>query len=246
MLSWWADAGITMADLAARRRGGLMLWHHDLPLDILPLPWARMENARGADIYIRPARNHNWPLVFLDDVAVDLAQRIARKYAALVIHSSPAGGCHVWLRCRQPLDEPQRRHSQRWLAERVLADRASTSGEHLGRLAGFTNHKRHAWVNVLAATARHPAWDADVALAQPVDLARTRNPPARAAATGSDTSESAREWGWVCGLLEAGCDPPLVYAKLLDHARPRRGSDAARYATHTLRRALTRASRNDS
>ena len=160
-LDGWAQAGIVRADLAIRRADGAMLWQRDCPLTALPLPWARAHNVKQADVYIRPARGYPWPLIFLDDVALPTAQQIARKYAAVVIHTSPSGGCHLWLPLTTALDERQRYQAQRWLAARVGADFGSLSGEHLGRLAGMKNHKRNGvWVNLLACTnATAPSWD---------------------------------------------------------------------------------------
>lgn len=239
MLDWWSAIGVQTVDLAVRRHDATMIWHRDLAPSNLPLAWARAENARRADLYIRPARGHSWPLVFLDDLPAATAQSIARKYDALVVHTSPQGGCHVWLRCSTPLDELQRRNAQRWLAQRVPADPASTSGEHLGRLAGFKNFKRGGvWVNVLRSSLGIRPW-----MPQLDDTSARRSGhllPPTTSASNADTSASGREWGWICGLLESGCDPDDLYLKLVDHARPRRGSDAERYARRTLDRALAR------
>ena len=99
MIQWWKDAGISRADLAVRRSDCAMLWHRDVLLDDLPLPWAGAENTRHGEVFIRPARGYPWPLVFLDDVAEEIAFRTARKYDALVVKTSKEGGCHVWLSC---------------------------------------------------------------------------------------------------------------------------------------------------
>jgi hypothetical protein len=239
MLTWWARAGIGRADLAVRLPDGVMAWHRDLPLGELPLGWARAQNAARGEVYVRPARGHDWPVVFLDDVTVAVAARVIVKYAALVVGMSPEGGCHLWLRCRRTLDEDGRREAQRWLAERVGADPGSTSGEHLGRMAGFRNWKRGSWVNVHAAVLARPAWDPSVAPRPD----RSRSPAGGGPRSTStpDTSESGREWGWVCGLLEAGYAPTFVQARLLERARCRRGADAERYTEYTIRRALSRA-----
>lgn len=240
MLRWWKRAGIDRTDLAIRRPDGTMAWHHDQHLHALPLPWARAENVRHADVYIRPARGISWPLVFLDDVLPVSAIAIARKYAALIIRTSPPGGCHVWLRCTTPLAEDERCHAQRWLASRIEADKASISGEHLGRLAGFRNWKRDgAWVNVVLASDLRPPWDASAAIGGSLDAASCAH-AAPSPSTTADTSPSGKEWGWVCGMLEAGLDPVVVHARLLEQARPRRGPDADRYASRTLARALRR------
>jgi hypothetical protein len=220
-----------------------MKWHRDLALDALPLRWARSENLRQAEIYIRPARGYSWPVVFLDDVAAPLAGRVARKYDALVVKTSPAGGCHLWLSCDRPLEEEARRETQRWLAGLVAADLGSISGEHLGRLAGFKNWKRGGvWVNVLDASDRGCRWDPEAALSSRHATMKT-DVPSGARSTTTDTSPSGQEWGWVCGLLEAGCSPSVAHARLREAARSRRGRDADRYALRTLKRALERTGR---
>lgn len=237
MLSWWTRVGIARADLAVRRSTGTMLWHGDLAVDALPLAWARAENARHGDIYIRPARGHAWPLVFVDDVAVDRAQTLARDVDALLVATSPAGGCHVWLRCDRVLTEDDRRHVQRGWVARLDADPGAVSGEHLGRLAGFKNWKRGGcWVNVLTATDRGRPWavgDAGAAMPPPP----RSHPPARRADAGHDTTPSGQDWAWVCARLEHGHPPDTIYARLVDRARPRRGPDAERYALRTLEQA---------
>lgn len=239
----WEQAGIERADLAIRRPDGAMLWQTDRPLAQLSLSWARAHNVRQADIYIRPARGYSWPLVFLDDVAPELAGRIARKYAAVVVHTSPAGGCHLWLRVTVPLDERQRYRVQRWLIPRVGADPGSVSGEHLGRLAGMKNWKRQGvWVNLLdCGDKAAPPWNpAPVLQSMPPEEKPLVNSRAHHRSAGIDCSESAREWGWVCGALEAGVSPNTIYRQLVQHASQRRGCDAKRYARRTIKRAMHR------
>ncbi|MCP5090994.1 MAG: hypothetical protein GY949_08750 [Gammaproteobacteria bacterium] len=242
MLQFWVQGGITALDLAVRRACGTMIWHRQCPPDPLPLPWLRAENVRRAEIYIRPASTLTWPMILLDDVELRLAQRIAHKYAALVVHTSPAGGCHLWLCLTRALNQQQRYYAQRWLIPRVNADIGSVSGEHLGRLAGTRNWKRDGvWVNVVNPDpSPRPAWDPTPALSPivPANNRDTPHPRMQKNDTGIDPSESGKEWGWVCGALEAGLDPEIVYRRLLDRASQRRGSDAERYARYTLQRAL--------
>lgn len=241
MLHWWAQAGIACADIAIRRSDGVMLWQHGRPIDHLPLSWARAHNVGHADVYVRPARGASWPLVFLDDVSPTKALRIAGKYASLVVRTSPAGGCHLWLQVATPLDEQRRYQAQRWLMARVGADPGSISGEHLGRLAGMKNWKRQGvWVNVIVSDNLHrPPWDPMPAL-EPTPPNRIRSIASlRPSATfGADLSESGQEWGWVCGALEAGVSPSIVVRKLVYRASRRRGRDAERYAKRTVNRAL--------
>ncbi len=245
MLDWFADAHVARADLAVRRRDGAVVWHPDRALDELPLAWARAENVRRADVYVRPARGYEWPLVFLDDVEEGAALLVQRKYRALVVRTSQAGGCHVWLSCSRALDEEERRQAQRWLADRIGADRASISGEHLGRLAGFKNWKRQGeWVNALDLSSTKRAWDPCEALRTSPSGSQTGANRPRCGGDrtlpGPDPSESGREWGWVCGALEAGLDPERVYSRLVERARARRGADAERYARRTVDQALLR------
>lgn len=264
MIDWWKHAGVRCADLAVRRADGAMLWHRDLRLDNLPLPWARAENARRAEVYIRPARGYPWPLVFLDDVAEEFAVRVARKYEALVVRTSKEGGCHLWLACTCTLGERDRHLAQCWLASRADADVASTSGEHLGRLAGFKNWKRNgAWVNpagwvvggrgggggtgsggwvvnVVAATLRQRRWVPRAGDDVPLPVAGAELSTPTKATSCTDASPSGVEWGWVCGMLEAGLPPHQAYYRLVERARRRRGSDSERYARHTVAKALAR------
>ena len=240
MLAWWHEIGIERDDLAVKRPpSGAMIWHRDLPAASLPLDRARAQNVRRAEVYVRPARGYAWPVVFLDDVAVPRARAVAHKYDALVVETSRAGGCHIWLACDRPLAEASRRQAQRWLTKRIDADPGSVSGEHLGRLAGFKNWKRRgAWVNVLAASRHGRCWDPSVA---PICRTEKEPPTDRRRGPGrTDTSPSGKEWGWVCSLLEAGCPPDRVLARLLETAHARRGPDTARYARRTLERALER------
>lgn len=257
MLIGWQAARVERADLAVRRPCGAMLWQRELPLDELPLPWARAENAHGAEIYIRPARGFDWPMVFLDDVTTGIAQEMARKHGGVAVQTSPAGGCHLWLPCVRALDETARNKAQRWLAEKFGADRGSVSGEHLGRLAGLKNWKRGGcWVNVLASPAdvhnlgpciELPPEIWDTVADRPCPSARTQRNPIGApthrtdrppGSAHGDASPSGQEWGWVCRMLEAGQDPERVYLELVGRAWNRRGPDTERYARRTVAKAM--------
>jgi len=243
MLWSWRRDGVQRVDLAVLRPDGAMIWHRDVLTDALPLPWARAENARRAEVYVRPARGYDWPLVFLDDLDPQLAQRIARRYSALVVATSPAGGCHLWLTCTVPLGEADRRTAQQWLAARTGADARSASGEHLGRLAGFRNWKRGGpWVNVQAQSVGRP-WSPKPALLSHLTPEPPVLDPPRPGPGPVDTSDSARDWAWVCRSLALGGDPESVQRYLAHAARPRRGTDAERYARVTVARALTRVRR---
>ncbi len=239
MLLWLRAVGIERLDLALRQSDGTMIWHPSQSFSQLPLSWARALNVRQADVYVRPARGESWPVVFLDDVEPSLAVGITRKYAALAVATSPDGGCHVWLACGQILSESQRAQVQRWLAPRAGADRASTSGEHLGRLAGFRNWKRSGvWVNTVASSVTRP-WDPTPALREPPVVTARRRSVSTPQQGGTDTSPSGQDWAWTCGRLESGDDPDSIYHRLVARARRRRGPDAERYARRTVDQAVS-------
>ena len=242
MLQGWAVVQVCRADLAVRRSDGTMLWRRDQALEGLPLAWARAENAHGAEIYIRPSRGFDWPLVFLDDLPIPVARKLALSYGAMVIQTSPAGGCHVWLPCDRSLDEDARLQTQRGLAARFGADKASVSGEHLGRLAGFKNWKRDGcWVNLICGMDGSRRFPVPVVEAPAVPSSiRAESPRLTVRGGATDGSASALEWGWVCRLLETGQTPERVYQMLVDRAASRRGSDVERYARRTVERALAR------
>ena len=245
MLVWWRQVGVGSVDLAVRRSSEKWIWHRGVALADLPrlLPWARAENARRSEIYARPARGSSWPVVFLDDLLPAVALGLAKRHPALCVHTSPEGGCQLWLGCAELLDEAGRGRLQRALAARLAGDPGSVSGEHLGRLAGFRNWKRQGpWVNVLAANLRGEPVAAGSEPERQLHLPTPMSSPtaSRRALTGRDTSESGREWGWVCGALEAGLDPDFVRRRLVERARPRRGPDAERYARRTVEKALRR------
>lgn len=251
MLGWWRRARVDRVDLAVKRSAESMVWHHDLQTNALPLGWMRAENVRRAEVYIRPARHYEWPLVFLDDVPTPMARAVARKYDALLVKTSSAGGCHVWLTCSRPLDELGRYRAQRWLAGQIDSDLGSVSGEHLGRLAGFKNWKRAGiWVNVLNSSLQGRPWlpvlpESSHTSGHP-DSSRATDDPHLSRSSDRDCSDSGREWGWVCGALEAGLDPASVEQRLAERAKERRGKDLDRYVQATLSNALRHISKRRS
>lgn len=244
---WFIDYHIGRFDVAVARRDALgrqrrflsptATGHRDLMLAQVQrlLPWLRAENTHGADIYIRPSRFADWPVVFLDDIPTAFALRITRKYAANLVETSP-GRTHLWLATQHPLDCHERFLAQKFLVSRLrgLADSGSLSGDHWGRLPGMRNRKpgRNCWVNLIGQSYRRrwlPLFDAG-APHQPRPHAPHRNAQ-------SKTDPSRMEWGWVMGALEQHLPPEVVLQRLIERAKPRRGSDSIRYAHVTVRKA---------
>ena len=84
---------------------------------------------------------------------------------------------------------------------------------------------------------------------EPIYTPVVPSPAARPAAvpqSGPDHNESAREWGRVCGMLEAGVDAETVYGRLIQRAASRRGNDVERYARRTMEQALRRVAQGTS
>jgi len=244
---WFIDHGIGRFDVAVARRDALGRQHQFLSptatghRDLVPdqvlrlLPWLRAENAHGADIYIRPSRVGTWPVVFLDDIPTAFALRITRKYAGCLVETSP-GRTHLWLASQHPLACHERFLAQKYLVARLrgLADSGSLSGDHWGRLPGMRNRKpaRNCWVNLIGQSYRRrwrPLFHAG-APHQPQPHAPHPSPQPK-------TDPSRNEWGWVMGALEQRQPPEIVLQRLIEHAKPRRGSDSIRYARVTVRKA---------
>ena len=149
-------------------------WTADQVLD--GLPWLKRQNARGHDIYIRPAAAEH-DLVLVDDVDQDGLDemRAAGRAPALVIETSPSN-YQAWLRLDGPQPPEVRREIARRLAREHGGDPASADARHFGRLSGFTNRK--------------PAYESGRGL-QPWVLVRQAG--GRVAAAAASLVEAARE-----------------------------------------------------
>lgn len=109
------------------------------------VPWLKRENAKGADIYVRPATGDgvNAGLVLLDDIERGTLDRMkAEGYApAAVIETSP-DNFQAWVRLSErPLSPEIATVAAQSLARHYGADPNSADWRHFGRLAGFTNRK---------------------------------------------------------------------------------------------------------
>jgi len=246
LLKWFVEAGVMHFDLAVQRRDAgspkeflaprfTQAQQLEVPGIAKRLSWLRAENAHGSDIYFRPYRHGLQPMVFLDDLPPTIALKIAEKYRAAVIETSP-NRCHLWLSLASPLDEWDRTQVQRDLVDRLqgAADPGSISGDHWGRLPGFRNRKprRNCWVNLRLLTRGHPY----LPIREPISFHRPSPRTVHDSQDGVDMSR--QEWGWVLGCLENGLAPSWVLDQLIKRARGRRGDrDATRYAQYTVKKA---------
>lgn len=103
--------------------------------------WLKRMNAKGNDIYLRPAGEHG--LVLIDDLTREALERLQRDgYApAATLETSP-GNYQAWVKLSEgALPAEVRRLAAQGLTKHYGGDPASADSRHYGRLAGFTNQK---------------------------------------------------------------------------------------------------------
>ena len=107
---------------------------------IRSIPWLRMQNADGRNIYVRPKGEHDLSLV--DDLTADAVRRMKMTgfTPAAVVETSP-GNFQAWLKHPRQLPRELSTMAARKLAEEFGGDRGAADWRHFGRLAGFTNRK---------------------------------------------------------------------------------------------------------
>lgn len=103
--------------------------------------WLKRMNAKGNDVYIRPAGEHG--LVLVDDLTADKLFSMAKDgfSSAATIETSP-GNYQAWVKLSdKPLSAEVRERAAKGLAKHYGGDMNSADSRHYGRLAGFTNQK---------------------------------------------------------------------------------------------------------
>ena len=127
---------------SARDQGQAVMIPRTWDIDTLTksIPWLRLQNADGRNIYIRPKGQHDLSLV--DDLTEASVQRMKSTgfTPALVVETSP-GNFQGWLKHSKPLSPEVSTAAARSLAELFDGDPAAADWRHFGRLAGFTNRK---------------------------------------------------------------------------------------------------------
>ncbi|MCK0536081.1 MULTISPECIES: DNA-primase RepB domain-containing protein [unclassified Anaerobiospirillum] len=106
------------------------------------IPRLKMDNARGRDVYIRPSLDYEHGLILMDDLSADLINTMkkSRMVPACVVESSPEN-YQIWVKLPFPLPHNLRGKISRLMASKFGSDPNSADYAHLGRLAGFRNHK---------------------------------------------------------------------------------------------------------
>jgi hypothetical protein len=107
---------------------------------IRSIPWLRMQNADGRNIYVRPKGEHDLSLV--DDLSTDAVRRMKENgfSPAAIVETSP-GNFQAWVKHPRRLPRELSTLAARKLAEDFSGDRGAADWRHFGRLSGFTNRK---------------------------------------------------------------------------------------------------------
>lgn len=131
-------------EIGIRNRDGKMqirTWDQDQVLE--SVSWLKRENARGSDIFVRPAGEQNSGVVLIDDLDADKIKRMKSSgfAPAAVIETSPHNH-QAWIRISQHEIKPSTATGiSQTMAKEYGGDPNSADWRHFGRLAGFTNPK---------------------------------------------------------------------------------------------------------
>lgn len=142
--------GAELFEIGVRRPGMGMLLREWAP-DALraAVPWLQHENARGSDVYVRPARSRGSALVLVDDLSREgVGSLSGLGLAPCVVVETSAQNFQAWI-CLAPDAQPPavRTAVARKLATMLGGDMNSADYAHFGRLAGFTNRKPSRAIN---------------------------------------------------------------------------------------------------
>lgn len=132
--------------LTKRPFPGERLWTADQLMNLATIRFLRARNREGCDIYVHPyAQDHNagYILVDLDHAQPTVvAAMCAHGHEPCVVLQTSPGHLQAWVHISStPLPPDIATAVGKHLALTYSGDRASTDWRHLGRLAGFTNHK---------------------------------------------------------------------------------------------------------
>ena len=131
-------------EVGIRNREGKMMirdWSKDEVLK--SVSWLKRENARGADIYIRPGGNQNQGLILVDDLNKSQLDNMKSKgfEASVVVETSPYNH-QAWVRVsKEPLANDVATLTSKMITQISGGDPNSADWKHFGRLSGFTNQK---------------------------------------------------------------------------------------------------------
>lgn len=208
----------------------------------------RAVNARGLagkadrplNLYITAAVAEPQSWLLMDDLPdAHRCREIAGPRTHMIVETSP-GSYHLWLATSRAVSAPERKTCQQVLQGRFGGDAGSVSGDHFGRIAGFKNVKRGAWVNLVDAVITNRCANVDKLL----DLALKGNvclvpqgggvfsasslqgvaPQVRApsfvssASPSGDSAESHKEFKFACESLRHRIEPDAIVRSIAERA----------------------------
>lgn len=124
--------------------GGRVIWQRDLtPAAVMHRKgYYGSQNAQGFGIFVQPAPALNRALVLLDDVE-DPEALFARGVDPCAVIETSQSNFQAWVDLGEPIPPEHRAAVAKLLAREFDGDKAAAGNIHLGRLAGFQNHKPH-------------------------------------------------------------------------------------------------------
>ncbi|KXB09921.1 hypothetical protein ADT33_11200 (plasmid) [Xylella fastidiosa] len=137
--------GVERFEVGVRDQAGRMLIRTWSTPEILQnMAWLKRENAKGADVYVRPAGETNAGLVLVDDLnRGQLARMQAAGMAPASVTETSPDNFQAWVRVHEKHLEPKlATEVATMLAKEYGGDPNSADWRHFGRLAGLTNAKR--------------------------------------------------------------------------------------------------------
>jgi hypothetical protein len=266
-LAWFLDQGVNAFDLHVRRPKGpnedydtdnwVWVTHNEnIGAEYIQaklLPWIKYENVKGSDIFFRPHKDAAHPVIFLDDITVGNAFKVAQKYTACVVETSTKN-TQVWLATDKRLHKRYRKTAQKVLRDKGYSDPGSISGDHLGRLCGVKSQKHKTWVNLIRTSVVKPYipgidFSSPPADSQESPCGNNAKVPSNSVgvnyrgfcaskSAGYDKSASGQEWGWVLGMLKNNMEPNNIEKMLSIAASDRGKKNAAKYASYTVKKAI--------
>lgn len=135
--------GANFYEIGIKTAKGMLKREWSIEQVLKSISWLKRENAKGADIYVRPAGDQNNGIILVDDINQKNLNIMKNKgfEPATVVETSPFN-YQAWIRLSQsPLDPKFATALSKGIANCFEADPNSADWRHFGRLAGFTNRK---------------------------------------------------------------------------------------------------------
>ncbi len=135
------EVGLYQPEIQGKAGPEMLLRTWDRETLMKSIPWMRLQNLLGRNVYIRPHGEHN--LSLLDDLTPQSLARLkeAGFRPALIVETSP-GNFQAWLKHHEVLPRALSTAVAKKLAEKFEGDIGAADWRHFGRLAGFTNRKQ--------------------------------------------------------------------------------------------------------